>query len=207
MTDRERYKKASDIITPSEGMDIMRYVEEKEMEKKKSFRPLRKLAAVCAALVVVLGLGSFAYAADLGGIKHPINVWLHGELTEVTIEQVGEGQFEVTYPDGHKRSTGGMVAEGGQMRGVNMEEIKDHLLTEVDATQDENGKYWIYIRDHKIDITDQIKEKGFAQVKVKDGILADYITVVFYDNGGCGLSCGHFGFVSEEEVRKSTGAF
>ena len=66
---------------------------------------------------------------------------------------------------------------------------------------------WIYIRDHKIDISDQIAEKGYAQVKVKDGVLADYITVVPDGNGGVGLSCGHFGYPSVESVRRSTGTF
>lgn len=207
MTDRERYKRAFDLIGPSENMDIMEYVEEKEMKERKPNRFFRKVGAVLAALAVTVGLGAVAYASDLGGIRKPVSIWLHGEMTEAVIEQVGDGAFEVTYPDGHKRSTGGMVEDGGKMRGATMDEIIEQLLTEVDLEYDENGNYWIYIRDHKIDISDQIAEKGYAQVKVKDGVLADYITVVPDGNGGVGLSCGHFGYPSVESVRRSTGTF
>ena len=37
--------------------------------------------------------------------------------------------------------------------------------------------------------------------KVKDGLLADYITVVWYGDGGCSVSTGHFGFDSPDELR------
>ncbi len=204
MTNSEKYKRASEILRPSENMDIMRFVEEKEMEKKRNKNALRKAAAVFAAFIVVIGLGTVAYASDLGGIRKPIKVWLHGDLKEVVIEQVGDGQFEVRYPDGSVRGCGGLTARDGEMVGVTLEEMEEHLLTEVEAVRDENGKCWVYIRDHRIDVTDQIVEEGYAQVKVKDGVIADYITVVFYENGGCGVSRNSFGFTSPEELLENT---
>ena len=206
MTDRERYKKAAGLITPSENMDIMAYVEEKTMKEKRPAGFFKKAGIVLASLIVVLGLGAVAYASDIGGIRRPIRIWLHGDVTEVIIEQVGDGEFELTYPDGHKRETGGMVEDGGKMRGVTMDEIIDYLTTEVDLSWEDDGTVCLYIRDHKFDITDQINEKGYAQVKVKDGILADYITVIAHEGGGYGMSCNHFGFASPESVRRSTGS-
>ena len=203
MTNAERITRATDLICPSPEMDILGYVEEKTLRSNRR-RPLRVAATACASLALVVLLGAVAYAADLGGIRHPVNVWLHGDMTEVTIQQVGDGQLEVTYPAGSTRGTGGMAYDpDGTARGVTMEEVIDQLLTDVEATQDEDGRYWLYIRDHKIDITDQIEANGYAQEKVKDGLLADYITVVWYGEDGCGIMTSHSGFATPEEVRQS----
>ena len=202
MTNHERYRRAAGLIRPSREMNTKHYVEEKMMKNKRSFRPL---ATVCATLVLVLALGVGAYAANVGGLRSSVNVWLHGDVTEVSIEQVGEGQYEITYPDGSVRSTGGMADENGQMRGVTMDEVIEEIRTAAEVDEDEDGRIWLYLRDHKIDITDQIAENGdWAQVKVKDGLLADYITVVWYGDGGCSVSTGHFGFDSPDELRQGS---
>ena len=205
MTNHERYQRAAGLIRPSREMNTKHYVEEKMMKNKKTYRPL---ATACASLALVLLLGVGVYASNLGGFRSSVSVWLHGDVTEVSIEQVGEGQYEITYPDGTVRGTGGMAYENGQMRGVTMDEVLEEIRTAVEVEEDEDGKIWLYLRDHKIDITDQIAENGdWAQVKVKDGVLADYITVVWNGDGGYGVSTGHFGFASPEEVRSSTGSF
>lgn len=202
MTNHERYQRAAGLIRPSREMNTKYYVEEKMMKNKRSFRPL---ATVCATLVLVLALGVGVYAANVGGFRSSVSVWLHGDVTEVSIEQVGEGQYEITYPDGSVRSTGGMADENGQMRGVTMDEVIEEIRTAVEVEEDDDGKIWLYLRDHKIDITDQIAENGdWAQVKVKDGLLADYITVVWYGDGGCSVSTGHFGFDSPDELRQGS---
>lgn len=201
MTNHERYRRAAGLIRPSREMNTKHYVEEKMMKNKRTFRPL---ATVCATLVLVLALGG-AYAANVGGLRSSVNVWLHGDVTEVSIEQVGEGQYEITYPDGTVRGTGGMAYENGQMRGVTMDEVIEEIRTAAEVDEDEDGRIWLYLRDHKIDITDQIAENGdWAQVKVKDGLLADYITVVWYGDGGCSVSTGHFGFYSPDELRQGS---
>jgi hypothetical protein len=183
-------------------MNTKHYVEEKMMKNKRTYRPL---ATVCASLALVLLLGVGVYASNLGGFRSTVSVWLHGDVTEVSIEQVGEGQYEITYPDGTVRGTGGMAYENGQMRGVTMDEVIEEIRTAAEVDEDEDGRIWLYLRDHKIDITDQIAENGdWAQVKVKDGLLADYITVVWYGDGGCSVSTGHFGFDSPDELRQGS---
>lgn len=206
MTNRERYKNAAELVKPSGSLDTMAYVEEHIMNSRKTRRPVRTLITVCACVVLVLALCVTAYAADIGGVRHSINIWLHGDLTEVTIEQVGEYEYLITYPDGSTRGTGGaVITPGGKERAMTMDEIEECLISEIVCEQDDDGGYWLYIRDHKIDITDQMTENGYAQVKVKDGVLADYITVVFNGHGGYGIQTGRNGFPSPESVRKSTG--
>ena len=207
MTNRERYRKAAELITPSEGLDTLAYVEEHIMDKKRSKRPLRRLVTVCVCVALVLALGATAYAADLGGVRRSIKVWLHGDVTEVTIEQVGEYEYLITYPDGSTRGTGGaVITPGGKARAMTMDEIEEYLISEVVCERGDDGRYWLYIRDHRIDVTDQITENGYAQEKVKDGALPDYITVVWYGDGGCGIETSHTGFPSPESVRSNTRA-
>lgn len=206
MTNRERYKNAAELVKPSGSLDTMAYVEEQIMNRKKTRRPLRTLITVCACVVLVLALCVTAYAADIGGVRRSINVWLHGDLTEVTIEQVSEYEYRITYPDGSHRGTGGAVfTPGGKERPMTLDEIEEYLISEVVCERGDDGRYWLYIRDHKIDITDQITGNGYAQVKVKDGVLADYITVVMNNHGGYGIQTGRNGFPSPESVRNSIG--
>ena len=202
MTEHERYKNAFSKIRPSGQMDVLGYVEERTMKNKKM---VRRLATVCASLALIVVCGTGAYAANVGGIQHKMNVWLHGDMTEVTIEQVADGQFEITYPDGTVRGTGGIaIGRNGEERSETLEEVEDRLLNEPEVMQKEDGRIYLYLRDHKIDITDQIDEKGYAQEKIKDGVLADYITVIWDGDGGYSMNTSHHGFGSVEELREST---
>ena len=90
------------------------------------------------------------------------------------------GQFEITYPDGSVRGTGGVsMGVDGKEKWETIEEVEERLLNDPEVEQDEEGRIWLYLRDHKIDITDQIEEKGYAQEKVKDGFLADLYSKAF----------------------------
>ena len=199
MTNHERYRRAAELVQPVPERSIIDYVEAKTMKKRK---PLKVFATVCAAVALVLALTAGVYAADVGGIRHTMNIWLHGDAVEVTIKQVGEGQFEITYPYGSVRAAGGLAEDGrGGMRGVTEEEIREEIISSPDAEQDEDGRIWLYLRDHKIDVTDQIAQNGYAQVKVKDGLLADYITLIWEGDTGYSVSTGHFGYPSVESLR------
>ena len=61
-----------------------------------------------------------------------------------------------------------------------------------------------YYRSHKIDITKQIEKRGYAQEKIKDGLLADYITVVWDEDGGYSLGTDYHKFPDVEELRENT---
>ncbi len=199
MTNHERYRRAAELVQPVPERSIIDYVEAKTMKKRK---PLKVFATVCAAVVLVLALTIGAYAANLGGIRHSISIWLHGEATDVTVEEVGDGHFRLTYPDGSVRETGGMAEDGrGGMRGITLEEVEDYLVNSPDVEQDGDGRIWLYLRDHKIDLTDQIEENGYAQAKVKDGLLPDYITVVWEGENGYSMSTSSFGYPSAESLR------
>ena len=80
--------------------------------------------------------------------------------------------------------------------------LNDNSIPEVE--KDEDGRIWLYLRDHKIDITKQIEKQGYAQEKIKDGLLADYITVVWDEDGGYSLGTDYHKFPDVEELRENT---
>ena len=202
MTEQERYKKAMSMIRPSGQMDVLNYVEERTMKHK---RTVRMLATACASFALVLVCSISAYAANIGGLRHTVNIWLHGDMTEVSIEEVGEGQFEITYPDGSVRGTGGVsIGADGKEKWETLEEVEERLLNDPEVEKDEDGRIWLYLRDHKIDITEQIEKQGYAQEKIKDGLLADYITILWDEDGGYSLETDHHQFPDVEELRENT---
>lgn len=202
MTEQERYKKAMSMIRPSGQMDVLNYVEERTMKHK---RTVRMLATTFASFALVLLCSISAYAANIGGIRHKVNIWLHGDMTEVSIEEVSEGQFEITYPDGSVRGTGGVsIGDDGNEQWETLEEVEERLLNDPEVEKDEDGRIWLYLRDHKIDITKQIEKQGYAQEKIKDGLLADYITVVWDEDGGYSLGTDYHKFPDVEELRENT---
>ena len=204
MKNSDKYKQAASRITPSANMNVMNYIEEKETKRMMKTPVLRRALAVCMSLLFAIGFGYTAYAADFGGIRRPIDLWLHGSMDEVTIEDAGDGQFNITYSDGSVHSVGGFAYEGDAARPLTEDEIIDLLLKQAEVEQDENGSYWLYLRDHKIDITESLLKQGYAQEKIQDGFLADFITVVLHDEDSWGVMTDHFSFPSPEEVRDNT---
>ena len=139
MKNSEKYKQAASRITPSANMNVMNYIEEKETKRMMKTPVLRRALAVCMSLLFAIGLGYTAYAADFGGIRRPIDLWLHGSMDEVTIEDAGDGQYHVTYSDGSVRSVGGFAYEGDAARDLTEDEIISLLLTQTEVEKDENG--------------------------------------------------------------------
>lgn len=99
MTERERYQRAFSAVQPSTTF----HLEETNMEQKQIRRPLRPLAVVCAAVVLVMGLAAVAYAADLGGFRETVSLWMHGEQVNGTVEQYNEEWYLWTGENGEER--------------------------------------------------------------------------------------------------------
>lgn len=157
------------------------------MENKKKNYLVKKTLAACAAVAVIFGSMSAAYAADLGGIREKFTVWLHGEQTEVTIKDENNGSFTYTYTDeeGNTQERGGggvAIDENGNETPLSAKEVLNEAFSdEVDI--DKDGNVWLYYKDRKINITDLFGEDGICKVAVeKDGEIA-YFTVENEDNG------------------------
>ena len=110
MTDKEKFQRvfgklhaSPDVLTEVLNMTT----DEKVIPiKKKHFTP--KVAAAIAAVILVVGSGSAAYAMDLGGIQRIVQVWIHGDQTDATFT-VENGNYTLDYKD----ADGNDVHQGG----------------------------------------------------------------------------------------------
>ena len=158
------------------------------MENKKTNS--RRIIGLVLAACLVFTLAVTAYAADIGGIRRIIKLWIQGEQTTVTLD-VQEGNYTVTAEDGFPIiSGGGVVMEAdGSTRPVTEKEILTHL-DQPDLHHKEDGTIWVYYREQKIEITDMFDDSGFCYLELQDdnGIL--YVLV---DKQG-GLSTSSTGY-------------
>lgn len=205
MNNREKYINASSIIEPSADFAsrVMKEAERMDNKEYKVFKHRRTrkrgLIAVAASFVMVLSLTVGAYAADLGGFKGTVDSWLYGEATKIKVQQVGKYEYEITYPDGSVRGTGGAADDGkGGMRPATSEEVIERINNEIAVEKNDKDRIMLYYHDHAVDITDKIDENGIAKVHFKDGVFSSYITVKWNGDGSYVTDTGHFGYESIE---------
>ena len=82
MTNKEKYKQAFSVIHASDEFAL----EVREMAKTSKKQKINQIVAAVAACVFLVGGSTVAYATDLGGIQHTVQLWIHGDQTEVTID-------------------------------------------------------------------------------------------------------------------------
>jgi len=175
MTNKERYQRAFSTLHASDD----HVLEVSAMKQTEKIR-FNKLVAVCAVLVLVLGLASISYAADIGGIRRSIQLWIHGDQTDAILE-VESGHYSLTYEDADgnvRHQSGGGVAFGpdGKERPVTEEEILEQLNSP-DVVYNEDGTVWVYYFNQKIEITDKFDDQGVCYVQLKDGEGVLYMTI------------------------------
>ena len=179
MTNKERYQRAFSPLHAS-GWTM----EEPMMKKTKHIRT-SKIIAICAAVVLVLVLMSAVYAVDVGGIQRSVQIWMHGDQTDATLDiQHGESTtYTLTYEDEdgtiHESSGGGVAFDPfGNERALTEEEILEQLnLPEVEYLDD--GTVWVYFHSQTIEITDKFDEEGICYVQVTDGGETYYLTIKY----------------------------
>ena len=146
---------------------------------------LRRGMTLALAAVLVLALGSFAYANDLGGVQRKLQIWRYGELTSVTIT-AREGSYEYSYADANgevQYGGGGGVAFDtvtGEARPLAEEELLDHL-TAPEVSYSEDGSVRLYCGSQSVDITGSFNEEGVSYIQLErdDGSL--YMTIRYQD--------------------------
>ena len=153
------------------------------MQTTKHFS-MRKVSLLCAAVILIFSISTVCYAADVGGLRRTIQLWIHGDQTDAIME-IQDGQYQVTYEDQqgnlHQQSGGGIAIEpDGSERPVTEEEILDHLNNpEVEYKDD--GTVWVYYRNQSLEITDRFDADGVCYVQLKNGDDILYLTVRYQD--------------------------
>lgn len=175
MTNKQRYQRTFSALHASEGC----LMEVKAMKSSKKFH-VSRLAAACAAVVMVMGLGFAAYAADVGGIQRSIQLWINGDQTSAVLD-MRDGSYTVTYQDedgaSHEIGGGGVAIEDdGTERPLTEDEIL-YQLDSPDVQYREDGTIWVCYHSEEIEITDRFNEDGvcYVQLNTDNGTL--YLTI------------------------------
>ena len=186
MTDKENFQKTFDKLhaSPDVLMEVLNMTTNEKVVPVRKRRYITKVAAVVAALVLVVGSGSAAYAMDLGGIQRVVQVWIHGDQTDATFT-VENGTYTLDYKDAEGKDVhqgGGGVAfnADGSERPLTEEE----LWSEINAPEvsyEDNGKVFLYYLDQKLDITDKF-EDGICYIELQVDGKIQYMTIK-YQNG------------------------
>ena len=154
MSNRERYKRAFQALH-ADNKDWLEAVNMDMNTERQHTRYSFSRRAVVAMMIAVLLVGSLtaAYAADLGGFRRMITLWVHGQATDAQVEfYTGEdggadveyttdgeeegtpapASYVVTWKDengeAHEMAGGGVALEpDGSERPLTMDEYLEHL--------------------------------------------------------------------------------
>lgn len=179
MTNREKYKQTFSAIKTSCDFS-MEEEKMKRIEKKNMFKTAVAVVAVC---ILISGSGMVAYAADIGGIQRVMQLWIHGDQTNVTVHFDADGSYDAVYTDGdgnqRMRGGGGIeILPDGSERPLSEEELLEHL-TAPEVEYEDDGTVWLYWYNQKVDITDKFENK-VCYVKLVGKEETMYVTVKYH---------------------------
>ena len=186
MTDKEKFQKTFDKLhaSPDVLMEVLNMTTNEKVVPVRKRRYIPKVAAAVAALVLVVGSGSAAYAMDLGGIQRVVQVWIHGDQTDATFT-VENGTYTLDYKDAEEKDVhqgGGGVAfnADGSERPLTEEELWNEINAP-EVSYEDDGKVFLYYLDQKLDITDKF-EDGICYIELQVDSKIQYMTIK-YQNG------------------------
>lgn len=183
MTNKEKYKQAFSGLHPLEpiSLEVTQMV---KMHKKHKFQVA---AAILTAFILVGGTGT-VYAANVGGIQRTIQLWIHGDQTDATLDVKEDGSYNLNYSD----ENGNTVEQGGcgvafDADGTERPLTEDEIMEQINMPEveyEEDGSVWVYYENQKIEITDKFDNDKICYVKIKGKEKTLYLTVK-YQNGYC----------------------
>lgn len=141
----------------------------------------RRAAVAMLTLALLLGTLSAAYAADLGGLKQAVRVWIKGRSTEAELTQNEDYSYTLTWQDedGETREMGGggvAMEPDGSERALTAEEYLEQLTAYGSVENDENGRLWLYYYDQAVDITDAFDDADNCHIALEhDGKTAYFL--------------------------------
>lgn len=184
MTNKERYKRAFSALHSS-GLFYLEVEKMAQLKKKHKANIAVAAAIICA---VIIGGSGTAYAADLGGIREKISVWLYGAKTEVEVtEHQDEGGYTFSYEhDGETEVMGGggvSIDDDGNETWLSAEEVLAEMNNSASIGEDENGRVWVYYYDQKIEITDLFNEEGICRIAITHEGNPAYLEITREEDG------------------------
>ena len=186
MTDKEKFQKTFEKLhaSPDVITEVLSMSEERKVVSINKKRGMHRVAAAVAAMIIVVGSRSVAYAMVLGGIQRIVQIWIHGEQTDATF-MVDEGEYTLEYKDKDgntvQQNGGGIALEAdGTERPLTEEELWEEV-TAPEVEYKEDGTVWVYYKNQKLNITDKFENK-ICYLQLEDGDEVKYLTIK-YQNG------------------------
>lgn len=178
MTNQEKYKRAFSVLQVSDKFSL-EVINMTNINRKQKLKQM--VAGIAACVLLVCGTAT-AYAIDLGGIQRTLQLWIHGDKTEVTIEYNYDGSYRMEYLDNegnvvHQGGGGVAIDDNGEERPLTEEELLEYLNSP-EVVYEGDGSVWIYYFDQKIDITDKFDD-GICYAKVSNGKETLYMTIKY----------------------------
>ena len=90
MTNKEKYKRAFSVLHTSDDFDL----EIKKMSLLKRKHKMNVAVATIAACVLFIGGTGTAYAKNIGDIQRTVQLWIHGDQTDATLEYLNAPEVE-----------------------------------------------------------------------------------------------------------------
>lgn len=92
--ERKLYCETFDCVHIPQGIDPQSV--RQESRKGMNMNWIQKHAAVLSAAAILATSTGAAYAADLGGVRTTVTLWLNGQQTEVQIERLDDDTWKIT---------------------------------------------------------------------------------------------------------------
>lgn len=184
MTNKEKYKQAFSVLQTSGDFSM----EAEQMAMRQKHHKMKTIAAAAAACIILAGGAGTAYAADFGGIQRTIQLWIHGDQTNATLEIKNdniESFFSIKEKDSagknsisDKEWVGTAGTAGGGQRPMTEKEIEKVIQELVQVEYHKNGSVWVYFMDQKLDITNCFKN-DVCFVKLTSKNKTRYVTIKY----------------------------
>lgn len=197
MIDKQQYQRTFGVLHASG--DFLK--EDFTMKPSKPFS-VRRALSLCAAMILAFCMATVCYAADVGGIRRTIQIWIHGDQTTAVMD-IQNGEYTLSYEDAdgtpHEQSGGGIAYNpDGSERPLTDEELIEHVMENARMPEIEyrkDGTVWVYYMDQVMEITDKFNSDGICFLQLKDGADTLYLTVEYQK----GYATSPMGFVQPEE--------
>lgn len=188
MTNRDRYKRAFSTLHVSPDFEV-----EVTTMKRKTIR-LNRIAALAAAMILLIGTMSVAYAADVGGIQATVRILMHGSAEYATLTKISDLEYQLTTYEGDSSRTMGMggveIEADGTETPISGEDLVNDRNEHGEIEVNEEGRIMLYFYDQAVDITDRYDEDGKCRITLThDGKEAAFVIEQPNEIGGVAYSC------------------
>ncbi len=199
MNNKEKYQRSFNTLRLSGDFreKCKKTPEESGKGKIMKFRSVygisRAAAAAIAVCFLIVGSVGVSYAADLGGIRTKLGIWINGTKKDVEVVQIEDGSYTVCDENGEVTMGFGGVSidDDGNEVPMTAEELVGYMNNDCRLEFTEDGKMIFSYKNLVEDVTDQLDSKGELHIHVDDPANENtYFNITDIEGGGYSVDSG-----------------